>query len=112
MSIEYQKHRYCERIHGVKIGVGFLEHFLSGSNREDDAYRIFQPGLAPSAGPVPRVVCMYRGRPSWNCPWKGAIQPGQGEGPIGIVGPISQPRGTNGTASLTLERTSAPSCTF
>ena len=37
---------------------------------------------------------MYRGRPSWNCPWEGAIQLGQGEGPIGIVGPISQPRGT------------------
>ena len=53
-------------------------------------------------------VCMYRGRPSWNYPWEGAIQLGQGEGPIGIVGPISQPRGTNGTASLTLERTSAP----
>ena len=43
---------------------------------------------------------MYRGRPSWNCPWKGAVQLGQGEGPIGIVGPISQPRGTIGTASL------------
>ena len=57
-------------------------------------------------------VCMYRGRPSWNCPWEAAIQLGQGEGPIGIVGPISQPRGTNGTASLTLERTSAHSCTF
>ena len=54
------------------------------------------------------IVCMYRGRPSWNCPWEGAIQLGQGEGPIGIVGPISQPRRTNGTASLTLERTSAP----
>ena len=36
---------------------------------------------------------MYRGRPSWNCPWEGAIQLGQGEGPIGIVGPISQPCG-------------------
>ena len=57
-------------------------------------------------------VCIRRGRPSWNCPWEGAIQLGQGEGPIGIVGPISQPRGTNGTASLTLERTSAPLCTF
>ena len=53
-------------------------------------------------------VCMYRGRPSWNCPWEGAIQLSQGEGPIGIVGPISQPRCTNDTASLTLERTSAP----
>ena len=28
-------------------------------------------------------------------------------GPIGIVGPISQPRGTNGTASLTLDHTYA-----
>ena len=37
------------------------------------------------------AVCMYRGRPSWNCSWKGAIQLGQGEGPIGLVGPIFQP---------------------
>ena len=57
-------------------------------------------------------VCMYRGRPSWNCPWEGAIQLGQGEGPIGIVGPISQPRGTNGTASLTLDHTYALLCVF
>ena len=35
------------------------------------------------------------------------IQLGQGEGPIGIVGPISQPRSTIGTASLMLTRTSA-----
>ena len=42
---------------------------------------------------------MYRGCPSRNCPWKGAIQLGQGEGPIGLVGPIAQPRGTNDTAS-------------
>ena len=34
-------------------------------------------------------VCMYRGRPSWSCPWNRAIQLGQGEGPIGIVGPMS-----------------------
>ena len=46
-------------------------------------------------------VCMYRGRPSWRCPWDRAFQLGQGEGPIGLVGPISQPRGTNDTASLT-----------
>ena len=46
-------------------------------------------------------VCMYRGRPSWRCPWDRAFQLGQGEGPIGLVGPISQPRGTIGTASLT-----------
>ena len=38
-------------------------------------------------------VCMYRGRPSWSCPWNRAIQLGLGEGPIGIVGPMSQPRG-------------------
>ena len=49
-------------------------------------------------------VCMYRGRPSWRCPWDPAFQLGQGEGPIGPVGPISQPRGTD-TASLTLDRT-------
>ena len=36
-----------------------------------------------------------------------AFQLGQGEGPIGIVGPISQPRSTIGTASLTLIRTNA-----
>ena len=37
-------------------------------------------------------VCMYRGRPSWRCPWDRAFQLGQGEGPIGLVGPISQPQ--------------------
>ena len=57
-------------------------------------------------------VCMYRGRPLWNCPWKGAIQLGQGEGPIGIVGPISQPHGTIDTASLTLNHTHALVCDF
>ena len=35
-------------------------------------------------------VCMYRGRPSWRCPWKGAVQLGQGEGPIGIVATKNQ----------------------
>ena len=45
---------------------------------------------------------MYRGCPSWRCPWDRAFQLGQGEGPIGLVGLKSQPRGTNGTASLTL----------
>ena len=40
-------------------------------------------------------------------PMERAFQLGQGEGPIGIVGPISQPRGTIDTASLTLERTNA-----
>ena len=38
-------------------------------------------------------VCMYRGRPSWNCPWEGAIQLSQEEGPIGIMGPMSRPLG-------------------
>ena len=51
---------------------------------------------------------MYRGRPSWRCPWERAFQLGQGEGPIGLVGPISQPLGTIGTASLTLDHTYAP----
>ena len=36
----------------------------------------------------------------------------KGEGPIGIVGPISQPRGTNGTTSLTLAHTLALLCVF
>ena len=57
-------------------------------------------------------VCMYRGRPSWRCPWDRAFQLGQGEGPIGLVHPISQPRGTNGTASLTLNHTYALICAF
>ena len=52
-------------------------------------------------------VCMYRGRPWWRCPWDWAFQLGQGEGPIGIVGPISQPRNTSDAASLTLVRTKA-----
>ena len=47
-------------------------------------------------------VCMYRGSPLWRCPWDRAFQLGQGEGPIGVVGSISQPRGTIDTASLTL----------
>ena len=38
-------------------------------------------------------VCMYRGRSLWNYPWNWAIQLGLGEGPIGIMGPMSQPRG-------------------
>ena len=45
-------------------------------------------------------VCMYRGHPSWRCPWDRAFQLAQGEGPIGFLGPISQPRGTIDTASL------------
>ena len=50
---------------------------------------------------------MYRGRPSWRCPWDRAFQLGQG-----IVRPISQPRGTIGTASLTLDHTYTPMCAF
>ena len=57
-------------------------------------------------------VCMYRGRPSWRCPWDRVFQLGQGEGPIGLMGPISQPRGTIGTASLTLDHTCALICAF
>ena len=52
-------------------------------------------------------VCMYKGRPSWRCPWDWAFQLGQGERPIGLVGPISQPRCTIDTASLTLDHTYA-----
>ena len=48
-------------------------------------------------------VCMYRGRPSWDR----AFHLGQGEGPIGIVGSISQPRGIIDTASLMLGHTRA-----
>ena len=51
--------------------------------------------------------CMYRGRSLWRCPWEQAFQLGEGEGPIGLVGPISQPRGTIGNASLTLDHTCA-----
>ena len=36
----------------------------------------------------------------------------KGGGPIGIVGPISQPHGTNGTASLTLDHTYALNVRF
>ena len=57
-------------------------------------------------------VCMYRGCPSWRCPWDWAFQLGQGEGRIGLVGPISQSRGTNGTSSLTLDHTYALMCAF
>ena len=54
-------------------------------------------------------VCMYIdiGRPSWNCPLLWAVQLGLGEGPIGIVGPISKPRGTSNSASLKLYHTYA-----
>ena len=54
-----------------------------------------------------RVCSMYKGRPSWNCPLLQAIQLGQGEGPIGIVGPMSQPYGTIDTASRKLIPTNA-----
>ena len=57
-------------------------------------------------------VCMYIGRPSWRYPWDRAFQLGQGEGPIGLVGPISQPRGTINTASLTLDHTYALNVRF
>ena len=56
-------------------------------------------------------ICMYRGRPSWRCPWDQVFQLGQGEGPIGLVGPISQPCGTIDTASLTMDHTYALMCT-
>ena len=36
-------------------------------------------------------VCMYRRRPSWRCPWDRAFYLDQGEGPIVLMGPISQP---------------------
>ena len=45
-------------------------------------------------------VCMYRGCPPWNCSLLWAVQLGLGEGPIGIVGPISQPRGTHAGSYL------------
>ena len=65
------------------------------------------PGNAKQPMYVCMYVCMYRGRPSWICPWDRAFQLGQGEGPIRIVGPISQPRGIIDTASLTPDRTRA-----
>ena len=42
----------------------------------------------------------------------GPFQLGQGEGPIGLVGPITQPRGIIDTASLTLDHTYARLCAF
>ena len=54
-------------------------------------------------------VYMYIGCPSWNCPLLRALQLGLGEEPIGIVGPMSQPRGIINTASLTLYHTHAVS---
>ena len=45
-------------------------------------------------------------------PWDWAVQLGQGQGPIGLVGPISQPRGTIDTASLMLDHTNALMCAF
>ena len=50
---------------------------------------------------------MYGGRPLWNCQWERGIQLGQGEGPIGIVGPMSKPYGTIDTASRKLIPTNA-----
>ena len=40
------------------------------------------------------------------------VPTGQGEGPIGIVGSIRQPRGIIDTASLALDRTCTPVCIF
>ena len=57
-------------------------------------------------------VCMHRGRRLWKSPWDWAFQLGQGEGPIGLMGPISQSRGTIDTASLTMDNTNALVCIF
>ena len=57
-------------------------------------------------------VCMYRGCPSWKCPLLRAVQLGHGEGPIRIVAPISQPRGTIDAVSLTLYHTYSFRCKF
>ena len=85
-----------------------------GSRRE--VYQEFQTSYDISTGGAKGYVCMYvymyRGCPSWNCPLLRAVQLGQGEGLIGIVGPISQPHGTIDTASLTLDRTYALVCVF
>ena len=40
-------------------------------------------------------------------PMRSGVQLGLGEGPIGIVGPISQPRSTIDNTSHTLTRTNA-----
>ena len=64
---------------------------------------MYRVSLRESSHHTHMYVCMYRGRPSWRCPWDRAFQLGQGEGPIGIVGPISQPRGAIDTASLMLD---------
>ena len=50
------------------------------------------------------LVCMYRGRPLWRCPWDWAFQLGQGERPIELVGLISQPHGTAGSYLRTIVR--------
>ena len=70
----------------------------------------FQFSFAVDSCYVCMYVCMYRGCPSWRCPWNRAFQMGLGEGPIGIVGPVSQPRGSNDTASSTMTHTYALSC--
>ena len=49
-------------------------------------------------------VCVFVYR-DLRCPWYRVFQLGLGEGPIGLVGPISQPRGTIDSASLTLVHT-------
>ena len=54
-------------------------------------------------------VCVL---PFVECPLVLSDQLGQGEGPIGIVGPISRPRGTIDTASLMLDHTYAFECPF
>ena len=50
--------------------------------------------------------------PFVKMPMGSGIQLGQGEGPIRLVGPISQPRGTIDTASLTLAHTCALNVCF
>ena len=49
-------------------------------------------------------VCMYKGCPSWNCPWDRASNWAWGRGPS-KVGPMSQPRGTIDTPSRMLIHT-------
>ena len=98
-------HAYCMDIYGVsKWSILHTQMRLVFPKLKIGALhgkKIFKPTLSCQCFKTERHVFMYKSRPLWDR----AFQLGQGEGPIGLVGPIFQPRGTIGTASLMLDHT-------
>ena len=92
----------CKRRGGLgRVGKCFSAIlFLGGAHRY-----LLLDFLSPCPTTFSNYVCMYRGRPLWKCPWGWGFQPDLGEGSIGVVGPMFQPRGTINTVSRMLVHT-------